>query len=254
MAKRPGSWIGRTSPAAASGLRPAKGSWPGWRLASTATAKPNVGRRRSWGGGGLCLSRVTLSGRVVAGLGRAPAFDPRISSPSGEHPITRSTAFSRCRPPLSGGAPNGIVPRPARRAQLAAVDALTVTVNLSPSGSTAFSRVIPPPVGSLEIILTRSGVSADARRPYARGRCDLTLMIREGQNSVGQNDHRIVPRPARRAQLAAVDALTVTVNLSPSGSTAFSRVIPPPRREPRNNPHEIGGVGGRSAALCPRTM
>jgi hypothetical protein len=28
---------------------------------------------------------------------------------------------------------------------------------------------------------------------------DLTLMIREGQNSVGQNDHRIVPRPARRA-------------------------------------------------------
>ena len=47
---------------------------------------------------------------------------------------------------------------------------------------------------------------------------DLTLMIREGQNSIGQNDHRIVPRPARRAQLAAVDALTVTVNLSPVAS------------------------------------
>jgi hypothetical protein len=31
-----------------------------------------------------------------------------------------------------------------------------------------------------------------------------------GSKLVGQNDHRIVPRPARRAPLAAVDALTVT--------------------------------------------
>jgi class 3 adenylate cyclase len=37
--------IGSTSPANASGLRPAKGSWPGWRPESTATAKPNVRRQ-----------------------------------------------------------------------------------------------------------------------------------------------------------------------------------------------------------------
>jgi hypothetical protein len=46
---------------------------------------------------------------------------------------------------------------------------------------------------------------------------DLTLMIREGQNSIGQNDHRIVPRPARRAQLAAVDALDRDGQLVPLG-------------------------------------
>jgi hypothetical protein len=47
---------------------------------------------------------------------------------------------------------------------------------------------------------------------------DLTLMIREGQNLVGQNDHRVGPRRAGASELAAA-----------------------------------GGVGGRSAALCPRT-
>ena len=38
-AKRPGSWIGRISPAAVSGLRLAKGSWPGWHRESTSTPK-----------------------------------------------------------------------------------------------------------------------------------------------------------------------------------------------------------------------
>jgi hypothetical protein len=50
--------VGRISPAAASGLRPAKGSWPGWRPESTAAVEP---KRR-----GLCLSRVT---HIVASRG-----------------------------------------------------------------------------------------------------------------------------------------------------------------------------------------
>jgi hypothetical protein len=68
-----------------------------------------------------------------------------------------------------------------------------------------------------KIILPRSGDRRTLGGPMPADDVDLTLMIREGQNSIGQNDHRIVPRPARRAQLAAVDALDRDGQLVPLG-------------------------------------
>jgi hypothetical protein len=53
--------------------------------------------------------------------------------------------------------------------------------------------VIPPPCREGPRILTRSGCRRTLGGPMPAADVDLTLIIREGQNSVGQNDHRIVP-------------------------------------------------------------
>jgi len=106
---------------------------------------------------------------------------------------------------------------------------------------------------------------------------DLTLMIREGQNSIGQNDHRIVPRPARRAQLAAVDALDRDGQLVPLGeclkgglraiirwvtlvdgslTTEFPRFSPVSAfgiaQHTRFPPHPMKTANGRRRSTCTR--
>ena len=68
------------------------------------------------------------------------------------------------------------------------------------------------PVGrGLEIVLTKSGMPAGGLYHTPRSGCPesmrLALDILEGQNFARKNHHRVGPRRARAAELAAVDAL-----------------------------------------------
>jgi hypothetical protein len=76
--------------------------------------------------------------------------------------------------------------------------------------STAFSA--RPLVGrGLEIILTRSGVSAGGSVPHCpeegRGEHVLALDVHKSQRLAGVDHNRVVPDGPRAAQLASVDAL-----------------------------------------------
>jgi hypothetical protein len=91
----------------------------------------------------------------------------------------------------------------------------------------------------LEIILTRSGVVDGHSAAMPADDVDLTLMIREGQNSVGQNDSVV-----RALEIILMRSGGADPPLSERGPNGIvpSRVAACRRQCPRNRPHRNEGA------------